>query len=106
METFLVLFIFLLNIFLPHNIQSLQPFDPWASTDNLCTQSMETCTFWLEATNAVTMFYKQLFRVVATSDGSLHKYNDLNKTFDLKDVITGDGYPKLVSDKHLLYKKE
>lgn len=57
---------------------------------------METCLFELRASSSMTMFYKQLFRVVSTNDGILHKYDNPNQTFAPSDVLTGDGYPKLV----------
>jgi hypothetical protein len=49
----------------------------------------------------MSMFYKQLFRVVADDDGHLHKYDDDEKRFDASEVITADGYPKLVCSTHL-----
>ena len=50
----------------------------------------------------MSMFYKQLFRVVADDDGLLHKYDDDEKRFDTSQVITADGYPKLVCTSHAL----
>ena len=44
----------------------------------------------------MSMFYKHLFRVVADADGLLHKYDDEKKQFEASEVITADGYPKLV----------
>ena len=90
------LLLFVLMISFPCVIKTLVPFDPWLYVDDTCTISMETCTFELRTTNAMTMFYKQLFRVVSTSDGVLHKYDNPNQTFAPIDILTGDGYPKLV----------
>ncbi|CAF1076320.1 unnamed protein product [Adineta ricciae] len=39
---------------------------------------------------------QNLFRVVATDEGMLHHYADVNRTFPMSDIITADGYPKLV----------
>jgi len=88
--------LFLLVISLPCIVQSLEPFDPWVINNGACTSSMKSCTFQLQASNAMTMFYKELFRVIATNDGILQKYDNPNKTFDFDNIITGDGYPKLV----------
>jgi hypothetical protein len=79
-------------------VRSLEPFDPWVNNDGTCKSSMESCTFQLQASNAMTMFYKDLFRVVATENGILQKYDNSNETFDLDKILTGDGYPKLVRD--------
>ncbi len=88
--------LFLLITSLPGIVQGLEPFDPWVNNDGACKSSMKSCTFQLQASNAMTMFYKELFRVVATDDGTLEKYDDSNKTFDSDSILTGDGYPKLV----------
>ncbi len=77
-------------------ICALEPFDPYKNND-FCTASMSICSFELHATAAMTMFYKNLFRVVATDNGTLHHYNNASQTFPMTDIITGDGYPKLVS---------
>ena len=83
---------------LPSIVTALEPFDPWALADSECTVAMRTCAFELRATSAMTMFYKQLFRVVATSDGVLRKYDNPNIAFDPSEILTGDGYPKMVID--------
>ncbi|CAF2651806.1 unnamed protein product [Rotaria sp. Silwood2] len=57
---------------------------------------MSICFFELHATGAMTMFYKNLFRVVATDNGTLHHYEDSSRTFSMSEIITADGYPKLV----------
>jgi len=90
--------LFLLFTSLPSMVQSLEPFDPWLTNNGACESSMTSCTFHLHASNAMTMFYKELFRVIATNDGILQKYDDSNKTFDFDNILTGDGYPKLVRD--------
>jgi hypothetical protein len=85
----------ILLIISQQQIHALELFDPYQ--DNaFCTASMSMCSFELHATAAMTMFYKNLFRVVATDDGILHHYDNPNHTFPMKDVLTGDGYPKLV----------
>jgi hypothetical protein len=58
--------------------------------------SMSMCSFELHATAAMTMFYKNLFRVIATDDGTLHRYDNASQTFSMTEILTGDGYPKLV----------
>lgn len=77
-------------------IHGLNLFDPYKDNDS-CTASMSMCSFELHATTYMTMFYKNLFRVVATKNGTLHRYDNPNQTFPMTDVITADGYPKLVS---------
>ncbi|CAF2651789.1 unnamed protein product [Rotaria sp. Silwood2] len=57
---------------------------------------MSICFFELHATGTMTMFYKNLFRVVATDNGTLHHYEDSSQTFPMSEIITADGYPKLV----------
>ena len=57
---------------------------------------MSMCSFELRATSTMTMFYKNLFRVVAANDGTLYNYQNPNQTFPLTDIPTADGYPKLV----------
>ncbi|CAF1097119.1 unnamed protein product [Rotaria sordida] len=57
---------------------------------------MSICSFELRATGAMTMFYKNLFRVVATDNGTLCHYEDSSQTFSMSEIITADGYPKLV----------
>jgi hypothetical protein len=57
---------------------------------------MSICFFELRATAAMTMFYKNLFRVIATDNGTLQNYQNPNQTFPMADIITADGYPKLV----------
>jgi hypothetical protein len=94
--------IFLCFISLPCVVRSLEPFDPWVNNDGACKSSMKSCTFQLQATNAMTMFYKELFRVNATDNGILHKYDDDSKTFDFDSILTGDGYPKLVRNAYSL----
>jgi hypothetical protein len=74
---------------------ALDPFDPYTQNGS-CTSSMSTCTFILRATAAMTMFYKTLFRVIATDNGTLQNYQDPNQTFPMTDILTADGYPKLV----------
>lgn len=57
---------------------------------------MDACSYQLRATSEMTMFYKELFRVVATDQGILHKYDNDSLIFNPAQIITGDGYPKLV----------
>ena len=87
-------------ISLPCLVQSLEPFDPWMNNDNTCKSSMKSCAFELQATNAMTMFYKELYRVVATDNGILEKYDNASRVFDFNSIITADGYPKLVRSLH------
>lgn len=77
-------------------IHALELFDPYQD-NNFCTASMSMCSFELHATTSMTMFYKNLFRVVATNNGTLHHYGNPNQTFPMTDILTGDGYPKLVN---------
>lgn len=74
---------------------TLEPFDPYKHDSN-CKASMSTCSFELRATAVMTMFYKNLFRVVATDNGTLSHYEDSSRTFPMNEIITADGYPKLV----------
>ena len=90
--------IYLFAVCLTSSVRTLDPFDPWDSSNNGCMPSMDECSFHLRATNAITMFYKNLYRVVATNNSVLHKYDDRSKVFDPEDILTGDGYPKLVID--------
>ncbi len=76
-------------------IWTLEPFDPYKQNGS-CTLSMSVCYFELRAAAAMTMFYKNLFRVVVTENGTLQNYQNSNQTFSMMDIITGDGYPKLV----------
>ncbi|CAF1024094.1 unnamed protein product [Adineta ricciae] len=76
-------------------IVALDLFDPYEDNDR-CTPSMSVCSFELHAATDMTMFYKNLFRVVATDNGTLHHYAYPNQTFSMDEIITGDGYPKLV----------
>lgn len=99
------LLVFLLTTSFPCLIKTLVPFDPWLVVNGTCAASMETCTFELQVTSTMTMFYKQLFRVVATSNGILHKYDNPNQTFAPSDILTGDGYPKLVCNMYSFSKK-
>jgi hypothetical protein len=94
--------LFLFTVSVPCTVQALKPFDPWLIDDGACRSSMDSCTFHLRASNAMTMFYKQLFRVVSTDNGILHKYDNPNETFNVENILTGDGYPKLVSTKYSL----
>jgi hypothetical protein len=87
--------ILVLLIVFQQQIHALELFNPYKNNDS-CTASMSVCSFELHATTAMTMFYKNLFRVVATDNGILHRYNNPNQTFSMTDIITGDGYPKLV----------
>ncbi|UJR32591.1 hypothetical protein I4U23_020051 [Adineta vaga] len=85
----------ILHLVFQLQIQALDPFDPYDDND-FCTPSMAICSFELHASTHMTMFYKNLFRVVATENGTLHHYNNPNQTFSMSEIITGDGYPKLV----------
>ncbi|CAF1128703.1 unnamed protein product [Adineta steineri] len=87
--------IVILLLFFQKQIYALESFDPFKGTD-LCTASISSCSFELHATATMTMFYKNRFRVVTTNDGILHHYNNPNETIPMEDVLTGDGYPKLV----------
>ncbi|CAF3953590.1 unnamed protein product [Rotaria magnacalcarata] len=86
----------LFGIFLPYTAQGLESFDPWSSDNKICQPSMKTCSFELHSDSAMTMFYKQLYRVVATEDGILQKYDEPDDKFEPEQIITADGYPKLV----------
>ena len=87
--------ILVLLLVMQQEIHALELFNPYKDNDS-CTPSMPICSFELHATIAMTMFYKNLFRVVATDNGTLHRYDNPNQTFPMADIITGDGYPKLV----------
>lgn len=88
--------VFILLLGFVQQIHTLEPFHPSKGND-FCAASMPLCSYELHATSAMTMFYKNLFRVVATKNGTLHHYNNPNQTFPMTDIITTDGYPKLVS---------
>ncbi|UJR07140.1 hypothetical protein I4U23_011428 [Adineta vaga] len=91
------LFLILTSILLlsQQYVQTLEIYKPYED-NNLCTSSMSVCSFELHATATMTMFYKHFFRVVANDDGILHHYTNPNQTFSMTDIITADGYPKLV----------
>jgi len=76
-------------------VHALEPFNPYKH-DGSCNASMLICSFELHATAAMTMFYKNLFRVTADDNGILHHYENLNETYPMTEILTGDGYPKLV----------
>ena len=78
------------------HVSALDPFDPYKANGASCTSSMPMCAFELRTTSTMTMFYKNLFRVVANENGTLSNYKNASQTFLLTDVITADGYPKLV----------
>ena len=61
--------ILVLLLVFQQQIHALELFDPYVDND-FCTASMATCSFELHATTAMTMFYKNLFRVVATDNGT------------------------------------
>ena len=84
----------LLIVFL-QKAHALELFDPYQHNGS-CTASMSTCSFELHTTASMTMFYKNMFRVIAGDNGTLYRYNDFNQTFPMTDILTGDGYPKLV----------
>ncbi len=102
-EMFSSFLIFLL--ILPCLVLTLHSFDPWSTGYGLCQSSMNSCSFHLRATSAMSMFYKQLFRLVADDDGVLHKYDDQKKIYHPNDVITADGYPKLVCLRDLSWRE-
>ena len=85
----------ILIVIFQHRVYALEPFDPY-NHDESCTASMSTCSFELHATATMTMFYKNLFRVIADENGTLYHYNDHNQTFPMAGILTADGYPKLV----------
>ncbi|CAF0738541.1 unnamed protein product [Adineta steineri] len=85
----------ILLIIFHEGIDALELFDPYKDNE-ICSTSMPICSFELRATTSMTMFYKNLFRVVSTDNGTLHHYDNPNQTFSMTDIITGDGYPKLV----------
>jgi hypothetical protein len=91
----LVYSVVLMLLVLQQQVCALDPFDPYQQNGS-CTSSMLTCTFELRATAAMTMFYKNLFRVIATDNGTLENYQNPNETFSMTDILTADGYPKLV----------
>jgi hypothetical protein len=86
----------ILLLIFQQQVHALDSFDPYKD-NSFCTTSMSLCDFELHATATMTMFYKNLFRVVATDNGTLHHYDNPNRTFPMTDILTGDGYPKLVS---------
>ena len=88
--------IFILLLASAQQILTLELFHPYKGNE-FCKPSMPLCSYELHATSTMTMFYKNLFRVVATKNGTLHHYNNPNQTFSMADIITADGYPKLVS---------
>lgn len=83
-------------------IVSLDPFNPYQQNGS-CTSSMTACYFELRASATMAMFYNNLFRVIATDNGTLQNYQNPNETFFASDVITADGYPKLVRNIYLIY---
>lgn len=91
----LINFILLILLNLKQSVDTLDVFNPYQHSGS-CTASMSICTFELHATAAMTMFYKNLFRVVADNNGMLQNYQNSNQTFSMQDIITADGYPKLV----------
>ena len=76
-------------------VWTLELFDPYKQNGS-CTSSMSICYFQLRATATMSMFYRDLFRVVATDNGTLQNYQNPNQTFSMDEIITADGYPKLV----------
>ena len=87
--------IWVLVLVFQYQIDALEPFYPHKH-DGSCTALMSMCSFELHAAASMTMFYKNLFRVIADDNGTLHHYNNPNQTFPMTDILTGDGYPKLV----------
>jgi hypothetical protein len=85
----------LILLLLQQHVCAMDPFDPYEQNSS-CTSSMSTCAFELRTTASMTMFYKNLFRVIATEDGTLQNYQNPNQTFSMTDILTADGYPKLV----------
>jgi hypothetical protein len=78
-----------------HQVYALELFDPYKG-DGPCTASMSTCYFELHASASMTMLYKNLFRVVADDNGTLSRYDNPNEIYPMTDILTADGYPKLV----------
>jgi len=76
---------------LQEHISCLNPSDPY-SHGGSCLSTMSICNYELRASAAMTMFYKNLFRVIANENGVLQH----NRTFSTEEILTGDGYPKLV----------
>ena len=91
----LINFILVILFNLTQLVHTLDEFHPYQHSGS-CTASMSICAFELHATAAMTMFYKNLFRVVADNNGMLQNYQYPNQTFSMQDIITADGYPKLV----------
>lgn len=87
--------IWVLVLIFQHEVHGLESFDPYKH-DGSCTASMSICSFELHATASMTMFYKNLFRIIADENGTLYHYDNPNQTFPMTDILTGDGYPKLV----------
>ena len=87
--------VWILALVFQNQVHALESFDPYKHNGS-CTSSMSMCSFELHATAAMTMFYKNFFRIVADENGRLRHYDDFNQTFTMEDVLTGDGYPKLV----------
>lgn len=93
--------ILLILLGLQQQAHALEPFHPYQQSGS-CTSSMSTCAFELRATAAMTMFYKNLFRVIVADNGILQNYQNPNQTFAVTDIMTADGYPKLVCSIHFI----
>lgn len=77
-------------------MECLRPSNPWSLSSNECTREMNECRFVLRARSQMTMFYNDLFRVVADENGILSKYDNQSEIYPMEKIITADGYPKLV----------
>ena len=61
------------------HVSALDPFDPYKENGASCTSSMSMCAFELHTTSTTTMFYKNLFRVVANENGTLSNYQNASR---------------------------
>jgi hypothetical protein len=92
-----LLYVLLMLHTMSDSAYALKALNPWSTSNSDCRASMDRCRFELRATSTMSMFYRGLYRVVATENGILHKYDNASEIFDPEMVITADGYPKLVS---------
>lgn len=74
---------------------TLNPSDPY-NHHGSCISTNSVCNYELRVSATMTMFYKNLFRVIANENGILHDYRNSNLTFSNEEILTADGYPKLV----------
>lgn len=91
------LIILLILTFVLSFIHCLIPIDPWSTqSSSICDHKSTECRFYLRSTSLMTMFYKDLYRVVSNEERILSKYNNVSMIYPMEAIITADGYPKLV----------